>query len=124
VKGFNESGEVLFIDSSGNVDRYGFKVFFIYTNSCTGGMLVGSLIVTSEATSIIVKGLKLWKKMLSPESLGRRGQIGPRIFMTHDSLAERNALREVFPQTTFYFVFFAYYKLLGDIFGILTMEFP
>lgn len=99
-EGFDESGEVLFIDSSGNVDRYGCKVFFIYTNSCAGGMLVGSLIVTSEATSIIVKGLELWKKMLSPESLGKRGQIGPRIFMTDDSLAERNALREVFPQTT------------------------
>ncbi|KAL5236478.1 hypothetical protein ACI65C_003888 [Semiaphis heraclei] len=99
-EGFDESGEVLFIDSSGNVDRYGCKVFFIYTNSCAGGMLVGSLIVTSEATSIIVKGLELWKKILSPESLGKRGQIGPRIFMTDDSLAERNALREVFPQTT------------------------
>ncbi|KAL5235033.1 hypothetical protein ACI65C_002443 [Semiaphis heraclei] len=99
-EGFDESGEVLFIDSSGNVDRYGCKVFFIYTNSCACGMLVGSLIVTSEATSIIVKGLELWKKMLSPESLGKRGQIGPRIFMTDDSLAERNALREVFPQTT------------------------
>jgi len=92
-EGFDESGEVLFIDSS-------CKVFFIYTNSCAGGMLVGSLIVTSEATSIIVKGLELWKKILSPESLGKRGQIGPRIFMTDDSLAERNALREVFPQTT------------------------
>jgi len=83
-EGFDESGEVLFIDSSGNIDRYGCKVFFIHTNSCAGGMLVGSLIVTSEATSIIVKGLELWKKMLSPESLGKRGQIGPRIFMTDD----------------------------------------
>jgi len=91
-EGFDESGEVLFIDSSSNVDRNERKVFFIYTNSCAGGMLVGSLIITSEATSIIVKGLELWKKMLSSESLGKIGQIGPRIFMTDDSLAERNGV--------------------------------
>lgn len=35
--GVDESGEILFIDASGNVDRYGSKVFLIYTNSCAGG---------------------------------------------------------------------------------------
>lgn len=51
--GFEESGEILFIDSTGNIDRFGCKVFLIYTNSCAGGMIVGTIILTSEATSVI-----------------------------------------------------------------------
>lgn len=37
--GFEESGEVLFIDSTGNIDQFGCKLFLIYTNSCAGGKM-------------------------------------------------------------------------------------
>jgi len=51
--GLHESGEILFIDASGNVDRYGCKVFLIYTNSCASGLLICTLILTSESSKII-----------------------------------------------------------------------
>jgi len=54
--GFNECGQILFIDASANVDRYGCKVFMIYTNSCAGGLPVGTIILTSESTSVISAG--------------------------------------------------------------------
>jgi len=94
--GLDESGEILFIDASGNVDRYGCKIFLI--NSCAGGLPVGSLILTSESTSIISRGLKLWTDLLSPSALGGRNKRGPKVFMTDDSKAERNALNEIFPE--------------------------
>lgn len=96
----HESGEILFIDASGNVDRYGCKVFLIYTDSCAGGLLICILILTSESSKIISLGLELWKKMLPQHALGGRGINGPKIFMSDDSAAERNALREAFPQST------------------------
>lgn len=98
--GLDESGEILFIDASGNVDRYGCKIFLIYTNSCAGGLPVGTLILTSESTSIISRGLKLWTDLFSPSSLGGRSKRGPKVFMSDDSKAERNALNEIFPEAT------------------------
>lgn len=68
----NECGEILFIDASANMDRYGCKVFMIYTNSCAGGI---------------------------PKSLAGRGTKGPKIFMSDDSAAERSALHSVFPES-------------------------
>lgn len=96
--GFEESGEILFIDSTGNVDRFGCKLFLIYTNSCAGGMIVGTIILTSEATSVINVGLEQWKKLLPQNALNNRYMNGPQLFMTDDSTAERNALQESFPQ--------------------------
>ncbi|KAL5238195.1 hypothetical protein ACI65C_005605 [Semiaphis heraclei] len=49
--GLEEYGEMLFIDASGNIDRYGCKVFVIYINSCAGGLPIGTIIVTSESSS-------------------------------------------------------------------------
>ena len=95
----NECGEILFIDASANMDRYGCKVFMIYTNSCAGGIPVGTLILTSESTLVISEGLKLWKQLFIPKSLAGRGTKGPKIFMSDDSAAERSALHSVFPES-------------------------
>lgn len=105
----NEYGEILFIDASGNVDRFGCKIFIIYTNSCAGGLPIGTIIVTSESMSVISEGLELWKKLFSPSSLPGRSYKGPRIFMSDDSPAERGALNNVFPES----------KLLLCIFHVL-----
>ncbi|KAE9539974.1 hypothetical protein AGLY_005226 [Aphis glycines] len=45
--GFDECGEIFFIDASGNIDRFGCKVFMIYSNSCAGGLPIGTIILTS-----------------------------------------------------------------------------
>lgn len=95
--GFDECGEILFIDASANVDRYGCIVFMIYTNSCDVGLPVGTIILTNESTSVISVGLELWKTLFPLDALGGRGLVGPKIFMSDDSTAERNALHEAFP---------------------------
>lgn len=46
-------------DTSGNIDRFGCKVFVIYTNSCVGGVPIGTIILDSEFTSIITEGMEL-----------------------------------------------------------------
>ncbi|KAF0719880.1 SWIM-type domain-containing protein [Aphis craccivora] len=69
------------------------------TNSCAGGLPVGTIILTSESTSVISVGLELWKSLFPLDALGGRGLVGPNIFMSDDSTAERNALHEAFPQS-------------------------
>jgi len=98
--GLSECEEILFIDASGNVDRFGCKIFIIYTNSCVGGLPVGGIILTSESMSVIAEGLELWKKLFSPSLLSGRSFKGPKVFMTDDSAAERGALCNVFPEST------------------------
>lgn len=107
--GFDKFGQILCIDASANVNRYGCKDFMIYTNSCAGSLPVGTIILTSESTSVISVGLDLWKSLFPLDALGGRGLVGPKIFMSDDSTAERNALHEAFPQS----------ELLLCIFNIL-----
>jgi len=98
--GILESGEILFINASGNVDRYGCKVCLIYTNSCGGGLLICTLILASESSRIISLGLELLKKFLPRHALGGRGINGLNIFISDDLAPERNAVCEAFPQST------------------------
>jgi len=61
--GLDESGEILFIDASGNVDRYGLKLSLYVTISCAGGLSVGTLILKSESTSINSRGLNIYRAL-------------------------------------------------------------
>lgn len=98
--GLEECGEMLFIDASGNIDRYGCKVFVIYNNSCAGGLPIETIILTSQSSSLITEDLQLWKNLIPKDALSKRGEKGPKIFMSDDSAAERHALNNVFPQST------------------------
>lgn len=92
-----QSGEMCFMDASGNMDRHNCKVFLLLTHNCVGGLPIGVLITTSESQSTIVAALKLYKSILPSGCFGGRGLSGPQVFMTDDCMAERRALNEVFP---------------------------
>ena len=52
---FQQSSEMIFIDSSGNMDRHNVRVFLLMTHTCAGGLPVGCLITTSESTETILE---------------------------------------------------------------------
>ena len=54
-----ESGEIIFVDSSGNCDRQNHRIFLLLTRSTAGGLPLGVFITTSESQSTITSGLKL-----------------------------------------------------------------
>ena len=54
-----ESGEIVFIDASGNMDRDNLRVFLIMTWSAAGGLPLGVMLSTSEAQTTLEKGLKM-----------------------------------------------------------------
>nr|XP_054770098.1 uncharacterized protein LOC129277934 isoform X2 [Lytechinus pictus] len=91
------ASELVFIDASSNMDRYGCSVFLLLTHSCAGGLPLGVLITSSEAEGVIEAALKLYRSLLPQKSFGGRGVQGPALIMTDDSAAEQNALSHVFP---------------------------
>ena len=92
-----QSSELVFVDSTGCLDMSSYRVFVLMTNCCAGGLPLGLVVSTSEAESVLVAGFQLLKTMLPTDAFFGRGSTGPFFFMTDDCLAERNALKQVFP---------------------------
>lgn len=92
------AGEMLFIDSSGNMDRSDSRLFLLLTHSPVGALPVGAIVTSSESTSVLTAGLQLLMTLLDEQSFGGRGVRGPMVAMTDDCAALRAALRSVFPE--------------------------
>ena len=93
------SGEMVFMDASGGMDRYDCRVFLLLTHSSAGGLPLGCLIVSSEAADVITEALNIYKELLPPHAFYGRGVSGPQVFLTDDCDAERRSLQQVFPDS-------------------------
>lgn len=91
-----QSGELIFVDSSGNCDRQNHRLFLVITHSAAGGLPLGVVMTTSESSTTIATGMALLKSMLPPGSFFGHPD-GPQTVMTDDCSALRQALRSVFP---------------------------
>lgn len=100
VHQIRQSGELCFIDSSGNMDRENCRVFLLLTHSCVGGLPLGVLLCQSEDEQTIFEGLELLKQLAGENAFAGSGQAGPQIFITDDCKAEQGALRRSFPEAT------------------------
>lgn len=89
------SSEMVFIAATGNVDGENYRVFVLLIHSAPLGLLV----TESESQATITAALALFKKLVGDDGFLGRGRMGPQIFMTDDSKAERGALGEVFQST-------------------------
>lgn len=98
--GIKNSGEVVFMDASGNMDRQHCRVFLLLTHSCAGGLPLGIIITQSEESQVISQGLDTLKSLLPEDAFSGRGMDGPQVFITDDSRAERSAIQRAFPQAT------------------------
>ncbi|KAJ1526610.1 hypothetical protein ONE63_008196 [Megalurothrips usitatus] len=87
------SAEIMFMDSSGNMDFMNCRVFLLLTPSVAGGMPLG-ILITSESEEVVHSALELWKTLLPQDAFyGRGPSVGPKLIMTDDSTPERNALK-------------------------------
>ena len=80
------------------MDRHGSRVFVMTAHSVAGALPVGLFITNSESEVAITKGLKHLKEVLPAEdAFYGRNELGPKLFMTDDSSAERNSLKSTWP---------------------------
>lgn len=112
------TAEMVFVDAGGNMDRQNLHVFMLMTHSPAGALPIGVLILPNEQCATIVSALQLYLSLLDDQCFGGRGVIGPLLFMTDDSSAERNALQVVFPEAVLLLCVFhilqAYWRFLWD----------
>ena len=94
-----QSGELLMMDATSNVDRSDTKLFHLMCPSSAGGLPIATLVTTSrEDTETIKFGLELLKSVLPSYAFyGRGPDIGPALTITDDSDSERCALTSVCP---------------------------
>ena len=94
-----ESREIIFIDSSSNMDEYNLRVFLVVTQSIIGALPLGLLITSDERTETLIKGFELLKCSFTEDSFYGNGPDGPFIAMTDNCAELRDALTQVFPST-------------------------
>ncbi|XP_028440345.1 uncharacterized protein LOC114559727 [Perca flavescens] len=92
-----QSGEIIFVDSSGYCDRQNHCLFLFLTHSAAGGLPLGVLITTSESAATLTAGISLLKRLLPPGAFFGREDHGPQAVMTDDCSALRQALATVYP---------------------------
>ncbi|KAK3911144.1 Merlin [Frankliniella fusca] len=92
------SGEMIYVDSSGNMDALNCRVFPVMTHSVAGALPLGIMIVSSESEEVLAVAVNILKSILPPKAFyGRGAAVGPKIAMTDDCPNERNAIRSAFP---------------------------
>ena len=92
------SGEMVFVDSSGNCDRHNSRIFVMLTHSSAGGLPLRIIVTTSESQSTITAGFNLLKSILPEDAFSGRGEDGPQVAMTDDCKSLRQGLHAVYPE--------------------------
>ena len=87
-----QSGDIVLIDATSNLDRQDTKLFQLLTCSPAGGLICPFLIRKGGTNAFT-----LFKEMLPSHAFYKRGQQGPRLFMSDDCASEINMLKNVFP---------------------------
>lgn len=91
------SSELVFIDSSGHMDRHNSRVFLVLCASVAGALPLGIFLTYSETEAVITQGLHLLNSILPSNSF--YNQTFPRVVITDDSTSERNSLKTVYPRS-------------------------
>ena len=99
-KNVPQSGELVLIDATSNLDRNDTKLFHFMCPSPIGALPVAEIVTTREDMKTIIFGLELLKTVLPAGAFyGRGREVGPQVFMSDDSDAERGALSGVWPHS-------------------------
>ena len=95
-----QSGEIVLIDATANLDRSDSKLFHLVCPTPIGALPLAEIITTREDTDTVMFALQVLQSVLPDRAFYGRGRtLGPQVFMTDDSDAERNALSAVWPNS-------------------------
>ena len=92
-----QAKEMVFMDSTSNLDTTFTTMTFLLAASPIGGLPLAVILTDGQDKKSYINGLKLVGEIT--ENYGFYGQKYPDIFMTDDCAAERGAIEEVFPQS-------------------------
>lgn len=93
------AGEIVFVDSSGFMERCKCYVYVFMAYSCAEGLPLGVMITTSDTEEILTSALKLFVEILPEKAFGQNGKSGPEMFLTANNDSEQESIKTVFPQS-------------------------
>lgn len=94
------SRELVFFDSSSNMEEFNLRVFVMVTHSAVGALPLGIIITSDETTTTLIQAMEMFKECLSDDSFyGRSASNGPQIIMTDNCSELREALKHTWPNT-------------------------
>ena len=91
------SRDLVFLDSSSNMEEYNLRVFVMVTHSPVGALPLGVIITSDETTSTLIQAFDLFKLCLPDNSFYGKGINGPTVFMTDNCSELREALSKSWP---------------------------
>ena len=94
-----QSGDIIHVDSTGNVDRIDSKVTNIVCPTPAGAAPLGMIITSCETEAVMTQAFKIYKELLPSYAFYGKGESGPENIITDDSDSERKSLASVWPQS-------------------------
>ena len=94
-----QSDEICYMDASASFEPLNTSITLLYTSCAVGALPLGLFITSDELEVTLEKAINLLKSILPQHAFfGRGPQIGPKVFITDDSSAKRNALELCWPE--------------------------
>jgi hypothetical protein len=94
----HQAGELCYFDASAAFDSLNTSISLLYTSCSIGALPLGLFLTSDEAEITIENAINLLKTILPENAFyGRGPQLGPKVIITDDSNAERNALEICWP---------------------------
>ena len=122
-----QSKDLVFLDSSSNMEEYNLHVFIMVAHSVCGALPLGIIVTSDEKEQTLVDALQLYKSSMPDFGFYGASLSGPRIFMTDNCYELREALKKSGPKQqqlcismffnrySQYFYCFSLYSLLVPI---------
>ena len=80
-----QSGQIVFIDGTGSLDRVNHQLVKLMTESPVGGLPLGFMILSDQTEKTLDAGFEDLKKLLPDQAFfGRGAKRGPELIMTDD----------------------------------------
>jgi hypothetical protein len=80
-----QSGQIMFVDATGSLDRLNHQLLKLMTESPVGGLPLGFIVLSEQTSKSLDVGFEEIKKLLPEEAFYGRGvEEGPAIIMTDD----------------------------------------
>jgi hypothetical protein len=96
-----QSGDVMFVDATGSLDRCNHQVVKFMTASPAGGLPLGFLVLSNHSEEAMNAGIEDLKALMPKEAFFKRGvKAGPRVILTDDDRGEINSLKRAWPTAT------------------------
>ena len=92
-----QSGDIVQIDATGNVDRVDSKITNIVCPTPAGAAPLGLIITSCETEAVMTQAFKMYKELLPSYAFFNKGASGPENIITDDSDSERKSIASVWP---------------------------